>query len=212
MQASCTILASVKPTKKYIAEKALQLFNKNGFVNVRLQHIADAAFVSIGHLAYHFKNKDAIVVHLYKDLQSEQQQVLNEYKAISLFVEVDRFLTEQLGLQEKYAFFYLDTLELLRAYPEIGNKYRKQLLVQQMQYSMMLRFSSARGAFVSLSESDIENLSWILQNLIDKHLYTCKVQGVEMPEPQLNQTVWSILKPYFTPMGHAEYQQNRVDP
>jgi AcrR family transcriptional regulator len=36
----------MKPTKQYIADKALSLFNEKGFVNLRLQHIADAAFVS----------------------------------------------------------------------------------------------------------------------------------------------------------------------
>ena len=55
----------MKPTKKHISDKALNQFNENGVVNVRLQHIADAAFVSVGHLAYHFKNKDNIITELY---------------------------------------------------------------------------------------------------------------------------------------------------
>ncbi len=38
----------MKPTKQYILDKALILFDEKGFVNVRLQHIADSAFVSDG--------------------------------------------------------------------------------------------------------------------------------------------------------------------
>ena len=55
----------MKTTKQYIKDHALKLFNQSGFVNVRLQHIADAAFISVGHLAYHFKNKDSIINELY---------------------------------------------------------------------------------------------------------------------------------------------------
>ena len=54
----------MKPTRQYILDKALTLFNEKGFVNVRLQHIADSAFVSVEHLAYHFKNKK-ILYHPY---------------------------------------------------------------------------------------------------------------------------------------------------
>ena len=49
-----------KDVKEIIIKEALHLFNTNGFVNVRLQHIADAASISVGHMAYHYKNKDAI--------------------------------------------------------------------------------------------------------------------------------------------------------
>ena len=65
----------MKPTKQYILDKALALFNEKGFVNVRLQHIADSAFVSVGHLAYHFKNKDDLILSLYKKLKKKQISV-----------------------------------------------------------------------------------------------------------------------------------------
>ncbi|MFM7429821.1 MAG: TetR/AcrR family transcriptional regulator, partial [Flammeovirgaceae bacterium] len=48
-----------KEVKQAILHKALALFNLNGFVNVRLQHIADASEISVGHMAYHYKNKEA---------------------------------------------------------------------------------------------------------------------------------------------------------
>jgi AcrR family transcriptional regulator len=68
----------VIPTKQYISEKALTLFNEKGFVNVRLQQIADSAFVSVGHLAYHFKNKEKIILYLYKKLKKKQELMLTD--------------------------------------------------------------------------------------------------------------------------------------
>ena len=105
----------MKPTKQHIKDHALKLFNEKGFVNVRLQHIADAAFVSVGHLAYHFKNKDTIVAELYEDLKSRQQQILNEYRVVPLFEDINAYLVSTYQLQSTYKFFYADTLEILRA-------------------------------------------------------------------------------------------------
>jgi len=49
-------------TKKKIIVAALKLFNQNGLVNVRLQHIADEAFISIGNMAYHYHNGCFILI------------------------------------------------------------------------------------------------------------------------------------------------------
>ena len=93
----------MKPTKQHIADKALLLFNDKGFVNVRLQHIADAAFVSIGHLAYHFKNKDAILEYLYEKIKREKGKLLNEHKILPLFEDIDRMLEEIFYHQKTYS-------------------------------------------------------------------------------------------------------------
>ena len=48
-------------TKQKILNSAINLFNKKGLVNVRLQHIADESDISVGNLAYHFYSKKAII-------------------------------------------------------------------------------------------------------------------------------------------------------
>jgi AcrR family transcriptional regulator len=79
----------MKPTKQYILDKALILFNEKGFVNVRLQHIADTAFVSVGNLGYHFKNKEDIISSLYKRLKKKQELLLTEFSVLPLFEDID---------------------------------------------------------------------------------------------------------------------------
>ncbi len=79
----------MKPTNKYIADHALNLFNKHGFVNVRLQQIADAAFVSVGLLAYHCKNKEALVNYLFEKHLEASQTLLQVYRAMPLFQDTD---------------------------------------------------------------------------------------------------------------------------
>lgn len=55
-------------TKQRILKISEKLFFEQGIANVRLQHIADNSGISIGNLAYHFKNKEVIVEEVYNEL------------------------------------------------------------------------------------------------------------------------------------------------
>ncbi|MER3127531.1 TetR/AcrR family transcriptional regulator, partial [Bacillus pumilus] len=61
----------MQSTKENIISVSQQLFYEFGIANTRLQQIADAAEISIGNLAYHYKNKDAIVEAVYNNLFTE---------------------------------------------------------------------------------------------------------------------------------------------
>jgi AcrR family transcriptional regulator len=198
----------VKPTKQYIAEKALALFNSKGFVNVRLQHIADAAFVSVGHLAYHFKNKDAITGLLYDELCAQQVQLLNEFRVLPLFDDLNRYLKAVFGLQERYIFFYLDTLEIVRAYPEIRDKHQQHIAWQWTQLQGMLNFNIARGSMVALSAEQVTTTARQLRLLMDgwRHSRRIETQAADTQNEFL-QDMWGFLQPFFTDMGAREYRQ-----
>jgi AcrR family transcriptional regulator len=199
---------TVKPTKQYMAEKALGLFNDKGFVNVRLQHIADAAFVSVGHLAYHFKNKDAIAEWLYDELRAQQVQLLNEFRVLPLFDDLNRYLMALFGLQERYIFFYLDTLEIVRAYPDIGEKHQQHIAWQDTQLQWMLQFNIARGSMMALSAAQIATTARHLRLLMDSWRYGRRVE-TQAPdsETEFLADMWGFLQPLFTDMGAREYQQ-----
>lgn len=66
-------------TKDKIFEAAVNMFNEHGVANVRLQQIADESGISVGNLAYHFKNKDAIVSFVYDALFDEFSNILSDY-------------------------------------------------------------------------------------------------------------------------------------
>jgi AcrR family transcriptional regulator len=197
----------MKPTKQHILDKALRLFNENGFVNVRLQHIADAAFVSVGHLAYHFKNKEAIIDALYSNLQKELQQILNEYKTAPLFTDINRLWLANYELQEKFSFFYLDTLEIVRNHAAIAKKYEQQTAWQAAQYKMILQFNIARGSLIPVADLQLQTIVWHIHNTIVTYKYQCKIQGIAYNSHQYSVLLWGILTPCFTSMGQYEYSQ-----
>jgi AcrR family transcriptional regulator len=199
----------MKPTKQYIQEKALTLFNEKGFVNVRLQHIADSAFVSVGHLAYHFNNKDAIILSLYNRLKKKQELLLTQCRVLPLFEDIDFLLRNIFQLQKQYLFFYLDTLEIVRALPEVAEKHRELLGFQQQQIKFMMEFNAARGSFIqAVYEDQFTELTDIFCMTMDSWMNFQFINGNNNPdEDAYCNHLWSILKVLFTDMGIPEYRQ-----
>lgn len=204
----------MKTTKQKILDAALLLFNRDGLVNVRLQHIADEAFVSVGNLAYHYANKEAILRALYDSLAGQQEALLAEYRIVPLFDNIDRLLRRTFALQQAYIFFYLDTLEITRAYPEIGATHRERIRSQIAQLYSMLDFNAARGAMVPEPiEGLYQQLAQQLWMTMDQWLYQQSVlERKTDDEKAYRQAVWNLFIPCFTPMGAREYQQMLEQP
>lgn len=196
-------------TKQKILDAALKLFNENGMVNVRLQHIADEAFVSVGNLAYHYANKETILLSLYETLTQKQKTLLAEYRIVPLFENIDRLLELTFRLQQEYVFFYLDTLEVVRAYPSIKVVHQQHITFQINQLKTILDFNAARGALIAeLKEGLFEQLAVQLWTTMDFWLMQQTVREEITPsEQQYKTAIWLLLYSYFTPMGKLEYQQ-----
>ena len=199
----------MKPTKQYILDKALLLFNEKGFVNVRLQHIADSAFVSVGHLAYHFKNKKDIILSLYKKLKKKQELLLTEFRVLPLFEDIELLMENEFKLQQQYLFFYLDTLEVVRAFPEIAEKHRELLRFQRQQILFMMEFNASRGSFIqALYKEQFPTLAHIFCMTMDTWLSYQYINGNINPEEKSYcDDLWSILRDLFTEMGIPEFRQ-----
>ncbi|MEO7308897.1 MAG: TetR/AcrR family transcriptional regulator [Chitinophagaceae bacterium] len=199
----------MKPTKQHILDKALLLFNEKGFVNVRLQHIADSAFVSVGHLAYHFKNKEDIVLSIYKKLKKSQELLLTEFRILPLFEDIDFLLRHMYQLQQQYRFFYLDTLEVLRAFSEIAEKHHELLRFQRQQIIFMMQFNASRGSFIQpIYGTQFADLAHIFCMTMDHWLSYQYINGsASAGENDYCNDLWSIVRVLFTDMGLPEFRQ-----
>ena len=204
----------MKHTKPYILEKSLRLFNKNGFVNVRLQHIADDCSISVGHLAYHFKNKDSIIEALYDQLKEQQEILLYEFRAAHLFEDINRQLLGIFQLQKQYIFFYLDTLEVLRAYPVIKEKHQQHISWQMQQIEWMFEFNVFRDSFrEQVSEGEYKKLAWLFWITMDNWMYARKISGLDYTvEEYFIEDIWSLIAPYFTKEGKQEFNHLAQNP
>jgi AcrR family transcriptional regulator len=200
---------SSQTTKRKIIQAAISLFNEMGLVNVRLQHISDATIISLGNITYHYKTKDAIIGDIWRQLQAEQRTLLAEFRTLPLFEDIDRYLLSSFQLQHKYRFFYQDTLEVVRAYPEIGESHREHIRWQEQQLGLMFTFNLARGAFSQEPEpgfyqSMAGNWLWMLENWLQRQ----EITGCNpLDYAAFNTSLWNALLPVFSPQGHMEYQQ-----
>jgi AcrR family transcriptional regulator len=197
----------VKHTKDAILSQALKLFNRHGFVNVRLQHIADAGSISVGHLAYHFKNKDSIIETLYDQLKEDQEVLLYDFRTAHLFENINQQLRSIFQLQKKYLFFYLDTLEVLRAYSAIKEKHHQHIAWQLQQIEWMFEFNIFRGSFkVPAQEGQYKKTAWLFLITIDNWIHARLISGLDhLNEEDFLQDIWNLLAPYFTSEGEQEF-------
>ncbi|MEO7907911.1 MAG: TetR/AcrR family transcriptional regulator [Saprospiraceae bacterium] len=196
----------MKHTKVYIMDRALKLFNKNGFVNVRLQHIADFGGISVGHLAYHYKNKDAIVEALYDRLKESQEVSLYEFRMAHLFEDINLQLRHIFQCQVEYMFFYLDTLEVLRAYPAIKDKNQQHILWQIEQIEWMFNFNVDRNTFLPAQHpGQYRQLAWLFWMTMNNWMYARQISGLDhLDENNFITDLWSLMASYLTEEANDE--------
>jgi AcrR family transcriptional regulator len=196
-------------TKQRILDAALNRFNLDGMVNVRLQHIADEANMSVGNLAYHFPNKEAILTTLYEKLTEKQNELLTEYRVVPLFDNIDRLISHTFQLQQAFIFFYFDTLEIVRAYPSVGQTHQRYIASQIEQLKVIIDFNVSRGALVEEPLPEVyDQLAAQMWMTMDFWFTQQSVKtGEKCEEKMYKRAVWNLLIPYFTDMGKLEYNQ-----
>ncbi|GLU52797.1 TetR/AcrR family transcriptional regulator [Dyadobacter frigoris] len=198
-------------TKAKISEAALFLFNHFGFVNVRLQHIADEAGLSVGNLAYHFKTKDEIVELLYEEIIARQKNLLTDLRMIPLFINLNSYIDNTFLMQKRYSFFFTDTLEIMRAHAAIRKKHREHIQWQTIQLKIYIQFNIARGALHSFELPDsIENFSNRFILLTDSWMGYKILQGEKISElesQEFRSSLWGMTAPNFSQAGKNEFMQ-----
>jgi AcrR family transcriptional regulator len=203
----------VRHTKPHILDRALRLFNKNGFVNVRLQHIADYGGISVGHLAYHFKHKECIIEALYDELKLKQETSLYEFRMAYLFEDINLQLRHIFQCQKSYLFFYLDTLEVLRAYPSIKEKHQQHINWQIQQIEWMFHFNVDRNTFQPpVKEEQYNQLAWLFWMTMDNWMYARQIKGLDhLSEDDFIADLWLLLLPYLTEEANEELKMLRTN-
>jgi AcrR family transcriptional regulator len=196
-------------TKEKIIDSAVKLFNRDGLVNVRLQHIADEAFMSIGNMTYHYRTKELIVQAIWEQLVKKQHELLAEYRIVPLFEDIERQIRSMFELQQKYIFFYLDTLEVIRAFPEIQRAHSQHIEWQVLQVKTMLQFNVSRGAFErENTEGYHHKLAQQYWLTSDMWLYRQKIMALSTQDfDAYRDALWALLMPNFTAMGQQEFRQ-----
>ena len=195
-------------TKDRIIKAAINLFNQQGFVNVRLQNIADELKISVGNLAYHFKNKEAIVAKAYENISEELSSILSVYRTSPDLRDLDNQLEHYYLFIKKYPFYFIDILEIKRNYPHLHEERKDYISKMSVQFLKRIEYNKTRGV-ISRDLSDL-HISQLADNIctIVTFWYTCQAIKDETPgQAQFKSTVWVQLYPYLTRKGLEEYNR-----
>lgn len=197
-------------TRQKIIDAAVRCFNRDGISNIRLQQIADEAFVSVGNMTYHYRNKEAIVAAVWEQLVQKQRDLLAEFRVLPLFEDIDRLLISTFALQQEYRFFYIDTLEVMRAYPDIQSAHQQHIHWQALQMELVIAFNQSRGAFqTDYPPEQSRHLASQFWLTADLWMYRqCVLSSSETTDFQAFRTaLWAVFRPYLTDTGKREFEQ-----
>ncbi len=196
--------------REKILVAAKSLFNSRGFLNVRLQHISDETIISVGNIAYHFKNKQAIIEEIFSELEIRHREALLEYRHVPIFSNLNRVFVILEDLQSEFSFFYTDLVEIRRSFPVLFQRMNVFFESQLLMMEEIVRFNVARGA-LHLPDEKEKKKATILASLILKQILTWQSLSLtEMGtkfETDLSMAdfIWQILIPYMTPSGNEEF-------
>lgn len=198
----------MKKTKKKIITSSIELFNQKGLINVRLQNIADRCGISVGNLAYHFSNKLSIIEVIDEILQREIEPILLDKKRFPYLIDFDNQLSNYYFFINKYAFYFLDLMELERSYPALHVK-RKQYIYKMIDqiHKWMLDNSSKSILKAEIHENQYYHTAKAIWMIITFWMTQQQVKGMDdQDEGAFKEVVWNQLVPIFTPSGLMEYE------
>ncbi len=177
-------------------------------VNVRLQDIADLCGISVGNLAYHFQNRLAILQEIDKTIQVEIKPVLSDKKGFPFLIDFDNQLSHYYFLLNKYAFYFLDVLELERSYPSIHISRKRYINKMNDQIHKWMMNKVQEGIFnPEIHAEQYRSTAKAIWMIITFWMTQQQIKGDKnQDEGAFKEVVWNQLVPIFTPSGLMEYE------
>jgi AcrR family transcriptional regulator len=189
-----------QPTRDFILDTAVTLFNEQGTAAVSTNHIAEAAGVSPGNLYYHFKNKDDIIRAVF-DRMIEDWNAVYLVSADATFdlTVLQEALRQNFELLWRYRFFYRELGALVRHDRQLGKRHKA--IQEQRQREQLALFDrlAAAGVFKwPRKRSEVEEMltiAWIVGNYWLAHLES----GGETVTPESMQQGVELILRLLTP-------------
>ncbi len=195
-------------TKQKIIKAAAELYNTYGVAPVRLQQIADLAGLSIGNLAYHFKNKEAITLAVFQNLASEVKDILKLFRQTPNLLDLDRQLSEWFSFQQQYAFYFSDHA----SWPDQELHHLRTQSFSRLVCQIQKRFDFHCKRGVIQSATARCNYQVVAETIgMTITLWSSYRRLQDKPvndEKEFKKTVWNQFLPYFTPRGLTEYNES----
>lgn len=196
-------------TKNVILQRAIELFNKNGYANVSMRDIAVATDKSVGNITYHYKKKSdlirAIVDLQYKDLMSLKLNSDVDIKGLNEELKI------MLDFQKKYYFYFSNMIELRNSYNEIMDFQLKVKKEFTLHFTEIIINFEKNGIFrVSPNKNLNKHLAKGIVLLMMSWVQQIKLEDSEAHDELVN-IVWSILYSKLSEKGIELYNEEFLE-
>jgi len=195
-------------TKNRIISTAITLFNQRGFMNVTMRDLAQEMGISLGNLTYHFKRKDDLIAAIHQELIDERNGLLETVQIAPSIANIHAQLLPLLELFEKYRFFYLDILEMMRAYPDIASRHREHISNQIRYIRAIIEYSVGSGNMLPESRNGqydtlAETVCLMLTYWLSQHTVRGR-EGSFLNDAR--EAMWNLVFPLLTEKGKVAFE------
>lgn len=191
-------------TKSKILSAALELFNSSGLKNTTLQIIANEVGISVGNLAYHYKNKQDIVSAHTEMLDEKLQKSLTHFRNFPNFLDFHIQLQHILEVQEEFNFIFRNQGEIAINYPEtfeLLKSFRQKL---KAQIESRIEYQAEKGHLLIEPGEEMDVLACNLTHcILSSQLH--QLYEAEKDTKLPFKSLWALLKTYLSEQGLQEY-------
>ncbi len=136
-----------------IVDASLTLFNEEGERNVSTNHIAAHLGISPGNLYYHFRNKDEIIVQLFKRYSEELLAFLNDTPLPADVTGTVRFMAGVYDVLWSYRFLFSDVNALLSRSTELLGEHNNFTLIRVSPLLLNLLSELESGGVIKVGDA-----------------------------------------------------------
>jgi AcrR family transcriptional regulator len=198
-------------TKNTIKQKALELFNKHGMLNITLRHVAEKLDKSYGNITYHYKTKEHVITELYSDMVLELKTIsANIFTGKDMFTSIITAPVYTFDLSLRYLFLFKDFVEIKRNYPAIAKKIDKSNAERKQGLKQALIILQQQGILrPDLQTDDLDylmELSGAVRTFFFLNLSPEDYKKKDLKKNYVDYTN-NLLLPYLTSKGKQLYQK-----
>lgn len=196
-------------TRQNIIQTAIRLFNERGVINVRIRDIADEMKISPGNVTYHYKTKQELMDSTYRYMIKtlEEMAVGNQFmNPTKDHLHVAKGYLEHISA---FRFFYQDTLEIIRSYPELAKLHQEQVAQEKSIIRNLMFMSVGKGDLIAEPfEGLYESLAHSIWMTLHFWLTQQIIRGKENNDLEKGlMTIANLIYPFATEKGKKIFKR-----
>lgn len=199
--------------REQIVETAKKMFNEHGLSAVSLKGISKEMGIAYGNVTYHFPKKSNLLNQLVEDMNAAHLAVSAQFETSgNLLQDIILAPLQTFDISYEYRFLFIDYIEILRTFPEIGQEQKARN--EQRKQAFLPMFEALKAQSLFRQDLDQDQVKHLLQLSGEVRTFFFANQLLEEAKPidELKQAylqrVNQLLLPYLTATGVAIYNEH----